>query len=626
MDCAERTRILANVAQQLCIHRADLMGAALAEGGKLLTESDPEVSEAVDFVRYYSATARDLAGLESIEVQPRGVVVVVPPWNFPIAIPCGGVAAALAAGNTVILKPASHTVLVAWELCQCFWRAGVPREVLQFVPCSGATGGAQLVASELADLVILTGGTDTALRMLEARPQMDLLAETGGKNATIVTAMSDREQAIAHVVRSAFGHGGQKCSATSLLILEDEVYEDEGFRETLCDAARSLRVGSAWELDTRLGPLVHRPGGDLERALKELEPGESWALMPTQVDGNPCLYSPGIKWGVKPGSYTHLTEFFGPVLAVMRARDLREAITLVNQTGYGLTSGLQSLDEREQSEWREDIRAGNLYINRMTTGAIVHRQPFGGVGKSAFGPGIKAGGPNYVAQLMDIRDRQDGTPESTQSLQSPELEALREALLQRHPADAHPPDLVRLLRAMSSYEQAYLQEFSAEHDDFKLLGQDNIRRYRPVSALRVRIHAEDSAFEIFARVCAARTVGCRTTVSVPVDHTPEMVALLDRLTQAWGAVVEFVEESDAELASLIAAGGTQRVRYAAPERVPEVVLKAVGDTGVYIARAPVLMEGRAELLWYVTEQSISHDYHRYGNLGGRAQEERAAVA
>ena len=206
---------------------------------------------------------------------------------------------------------------------------------------------------------------------------MMLLAETGGKNATIVTAMSDREQAIAHVVQSAFGHGGQKCSATSLLILEEEVYNDPSFRETLCDAATSWTVGSAWALDSRMGPLVQPVSGDLERGLKELEPGESWAVMPTQLEENPCMYSPGIKWGVTPGSYTHVTEFFGPVLAVMKARDLSEAIHLVNQTGYGLTSGLESLDAREISDWRDAIRAGNLYINRGTTGAIVHRQPLG---------------------------------------------------------------------------------------------------------------------------------------------------------------------------------------------------------------------------------------------------------
>ena len=167
------------------------MWAALANGGKTLTESDPEVSEAVDFVEFYRASARFFyEQVPGVKAAAKGVVVVVSPWNFPIAIPCGGIAAALAAGNTVILKPASDTVLVAWELCQCFWRAGISRRVLQFVPGPGSTAGQRLVTHTDVDAVILTGGTATALRMLEAKPAMPLFAETGGKNATIVTALA----------------------------------------------------------------------------------------------------------------------------------------------------------------------------------------------------------------------------------------------------------------------------------------------------------------------------------------------------------------------------------------------------------------------------------------------------
>ena len=216
--------------------------------------------------------------------------------------------------------------------------------------------------------------------------------------------MSDHDQAIKHVLHSAFSHSGQKCSATSLLILEAEVFEDKSFQRALCDAVESLHVGPAHELHTKVGPLIRPPSGDLERGLKELEPYESWAVRPRQIGDNPCLYSPGVKWNVQPGSYTHQTEFFGPVLGVMKARDLHDAIHEANSTGYGLTSGLESLDDREHELWLDNIRAGNLYVNRSTTGAIVLRQPFGGMGKSAFGPGIKAGGPNYVAQLMTLSD------------------------------------------------------------------------------------------------------------------------------------------------------------------------------------------------------------------------------
>ncbi len=625
----EHSAILARAAHELRIGRADLMGAALAEGGKTFPQSDPEVSEAIDFCEFYRRSACELHALKGVEAQPKGVVVVVPPWNFPIAIPCGGVAAGLAAGNHVILKPASDTVLVAWEMCQCFWRAGVPRDVLQFAPCSGASVGSKLASHPDVDVVILTGGTETALAMLDAAPQMNLLAETGGKNATIVTALSDREQAIKHVLQSAFGHSGQKCSATSLLILEAEIYDDPNFKRMLCDAARSIEVGSAWETRTLMGPMIRPPSGELETALKVLEPGESWAVMPHKLEDNPCLWSPAVKWDVSPGSVTHGTEFFGPVLGVMKARNLDEAISLVNATGFGLTSGLESLDDREQEEWLHRIRAGNLYVNRVTTGAIVLRQPFGGMGKSAFGPGIKAGGPNYVAQLLDFQPSgeiavSDSIADEALAGLAVSLQADDDFLATRLDA----AEIDAIITTIGSYDLAVREEFGREHDHFRLVGQDNLRRYLPVDELRIRLHADDTTFEVFARVCAARAAGGRITVSSPPDLPDRLrgvVEVIEVLTEPWGARIEFVEETDDELVDAIRSQRTERVRYAAPDRAPESVLQAPGDSGIYIARTPVLPIGRIELLWYLREQSVSDDYHRYGNLGGRTDEERASV-
>ncbi len=392
-----RQEILRGVAQKLRERRGDLIGAMIADGGKTIGEADPEVSEAIDFCEFYPLTVNAWCSRTSIKASPRGVVAVITPWNFPLAIPCGGIAASLAAGNTVILKPASETVLTAWLLCQAFWDAGVPRDVLQLVPCDAKVAEAGLVGNLAVDAVILTGSTSTAKRMLAVRSGLHLLAETGGKNATIVTAMADRDLAIKHVIQSAFGHSGQKCSATSLLLLEDEVFHDQKFRETLADAVRSIQVGSAWELHTKMGPLIRPPNPELTRGLKTLEDDETWLVVPQHIVDNPNLYRPGVKWNIRPDGFTHLTELFGPVLGVMSFSRLEEAIEIVRRTGYGLTSGLESLDEREIELWQQTIGAGNLYINRPTTGAIVLRQPFGGVGLSAYGPGVKAGGPHYVS-------------------------------------------------------------------------------------------------------------------------------------------------------------------------------------------------------------------------------------
>ena len=464
------------------------------------------------------------------------------------------------------------------------------------------------------------------MHLLHAKPDLNLLAETGGKNATTLTALGDRELAIGHVVHSAFSHSGQKCSATSLLLVEEEVYRDPKFRETLCDAVRSLEVGPAWDLHNRMGPLIRPPEGALETGLKELEPGESWAVMPRPLEGNPCLWSPGVKWDVQPGSFSHLTELFGPVLGVMPVKDLDEALEIIRQTGYGLTAGLESLDDREQAYWCERVPAGNLYVNRGTTGAVVLRQPFGGMGKSAFGPGIKAGGPNYVAQLMDFSD---GEPEAgATDVADPDLAAFRAALQRAAPPGvaSSSGDIPRVAAALESYCASFQEEFGRTHDHFRLVGQDNLRRYLPVRRLHVRVDPADSLFETFARVCAARAVGCETTVGLPRDWSSAATDWLRELTAEWTAPVAFVEESDAELADRIRAAETDRVRFAAPERVPETVFRAAAESGVYLARAPVLVHGRVELLWYVREQSISIDYHRYGNLSVREAERRTAVS
>ena len=615
----ERAEVLRAVAHEIRRRRADLMGIALAEAGKVLLESDPEVSEAVDFCEAYARSAEALEASSAVEVRGRGVAAVIPPWNFPVAIPCGGVAAALAAGNTVVLKPAPETIACARILCECFWEAGVGRNTLQLVFGENDDAASRLVTHPDVDVVIFTGGTATARRLLQLRPGLPLIAETGGKNAVVVTAMSDRDLAIKHVVQSAFGHAGQKCSAASLLVLEAEVYEDAGFRATLRDAVESLPVGSAWDLRTAMGPLVRPPRADLQRGLLELEAGESWLVRPRRVGDNPCLWSPGVKWDVAPGSFTHRTELFGPVLGVMRARHLDQAVDLVHGTGYGLTSGLQSLDDREQAHWAERVRAGNLYVNRGITGAVVMRQPFGGVAASSVGPGIKAGGPNTLVPLVHLRDA-GRTDEGSQAGDGPGSDLLAALEAAGAVSDA---TLARLRQADASYARAMAEEFSRTHDLFRLVGQDNLRRYRPVEALRIRLEPGDDDFSCIARLLAARAAGCRATVSAP-EGEPRL-ALLEELTAPWAGAVEFVEESDEEVAGAIAAGQCERLRYAGPEAAGTAVVEAAAEAGAHLATAPVLAAGRFELLHYLREQSLSIDYHRYGNLGARAGEPRAPV-
>jgi RHH-type proline utilization regulon transcriptional repressor/proline dehydrogenase/delta 1-pyrroline-5-carboxylate dehydrogenase len=368
------------------------------------------------------------------------------------------------------------------------------------------------------------------------------------------------------------------------------------------------------------------------------------------VDDNPNLVSPGVKWGVQSKSFTHCTELFGPVLGVMEARDLSDAIALVNATGYGLTSGLESLDDREQELWCSQIRAGNLYINRPTTGAIVLRQPFGGMGKSSVGPGIKAGGPNYVVPLMHFKDSADDhsvfVSEDAEQLSSKAktkpsilaaqtagsrrpklLQDLYRAIVERaaNEPKATEDEFRRVLAAISSYERWADDEFHAAHDHFRILGEDNFRRYLPVEPLRIRIHADDSLSDIFCRAAAARAAGCRATISAPPSlfgPASASAALLDQLTDPWAGAIEFIDEDDEALAEAIRLGQIARVRYAAPDRVPDSIRATAAEALQYIADTRVSRHGRIELLWYMCEQSISHVYHRYGNLGLRIDEPR----
>ncbi|PYM68181.1 MAG: proline dehydrogenase, partial [Candidatus Rokuibacteriota bacterium] len=570
---AERRALLDQAALVLARRRADLIGAMIIDGAKTVPEADPEVSEAIDFARYYPRSLEEVApDLVGCQMDPLGVIVIAPPWNFPLSIPASGVLAALAAGNCALLKPAPEAVLVGWHLARALWEGGIPREVLQFVPCPDDDVGRALITDPRVDAVILTGSAETARRFLTWRADLRLFAETSGKNAMIITALADRDQAIRDLVRSAFGHQGQKCSAASLAICEAEVYDDPVFRRQLRDAAASLDAGSAWELSSRITPLTQPPGEALRRALTALDPGEEWLLEPRLSNEHPHLWSPGIKLGVRPGSFFHVTECFGPVLGLMRAENVDEAIELANGTPYGLTSGIQSLDDREITRWVDRIEAGNLYVNRPITGALVGRQPFGGWKASSVGPGAKVGGPNYVLQLA--RWRQVAlTAATVPSHASDEtlspiggegrVRGQLVALLQRFLDDATDEQSKVLLRASAaSYELAWGSHFSREHDPMRILGERNLFRYRPCHGVLVRaeIATPSGRLALQQVLLAALTCGVPVTVSLSRgDAWPwlgEHVAVA-AATESEADLIECLRASSAE-------GGIERLRVLDP--------------------------------------------------------------
>lgn len=432
---------LSRVAPMLKQRRDDLIGAMVLNVGKTFHEADSEVSEAIDFVNFYQRSKEQLKFLEDVQFKPKGATLIAPPWNFPVSIPMGGIIAALLMGNNVIFKPPKESVLPAWILAETLWQAGISKKRLQFVMCNDEPEGSLLVQDPRVKLVVLTGSSATARLFHRIQNGIKLIGETGGKNAIIVSNLSDHDLAIKDILHSAFSFSGQKCSAASLLILHEELYDNPDFKRQFLDAAKSYKVGSAWDLGTKVNPLINEPSPHLLKALTELEEGEEWLLEPAVDPQNTRLWSPGIKWGVKKGSFTHQTEFFGPVLGVIKYSRLEEAIDVVNSTPYGLTSGLFSLDPREMNIWKEKIIAGNLYINRTVTGAIVERQPFGGTKESFYGCGFKAGGPNYLFAYANKENKSSSNK--------------------------------------ITYDAFFKGYFSKKHDPAQILGQDNLLSYVP---------------------------------------------------------------------------------------------------------------------------------------------------
>lgn len=607
----ERSALLEKAAAKMRGQRGNLIGAMIADTGKTVAEADVEISEAIDFIEYYRRSAEDMYNLSDIRWKSKGIALVAPPWNFPCSIPVGGISAALAAGNCVLFKPAAEAVLVGWQLVQCFWEAGISREALQFIPCEDEPIGSRIIQDSRLNAIVLTGATATAKLFMKMSRGADLVAETGGKNAMIITNLSDRDLAIKDLIQSAFGHAGQKCSACSLAICEAEVYDDPHFKELLRDAAASLKVGSPWDMAARMTPLIRTPNPALKKGLTELEEGESWLLEPKQDPKNPNLWSPGIKIGVREWSFTHQTELFGPVLGLMRADNLPHAIKLANSTPYGLTSGLHSLDEREHALWISQIEAGNLYINRGITGAIVQRQPFGGCKDSSFGPGAKAGGPNYVQQLMQAQqislpDEQDEPPQSLKPL----MDWMEHNL--------QPEEFDHWQASIGSYAFYWNHYFTQDHDPSLVLGQDNILHYASHALLTLRMQASDTLFDV-ARVVAAALI-----TGVPLEVSGEGEMFFPFLQAPWRSRVPsvcFVEESQEKFLNRVYKNQIKRIRLISS--VKETGLQeGLANIGCHYVIAPVLANGRLELLHYLREVSLSYDYHRYGNLGEREGEKR----
>ena len=506
-------------------------------------------------------------------------------------------------GSAVVIKPAKQAARSGAVMVEALWEAGVPREVLTMVQLGERELGTQLISHPAVDRVILTGGYETAELFRSFRKDLPLLAETSGKNAIIVTPSADLDLAAKDVAYSAFGHAGQKCSAASLVILVGSVATSKRFHNQLIDAVTSLKVGYPEDPASQMGPIIEPAGGKLLNALTTLGEGETWAVEPRQLDDTGKLWSPGVRSGVRRGSYFHLTEFFGPVLGVMTAATLEEAIAIQNQIEYGLTAGLHSLNSDELALWLDTIEAGNLYVNRGITGAIVQRQPFGGWKKSAVGAGTKAGGPNYLAGLGDWTSTEATAAPGPLSPEVARIEDAAKGFLAA-------ADVAPLQRALASDAQAWADEFGTAKDVSGLSAERNVFRYRPLPVL-VRLSAGSPLAELVRVVAAGVRAGSTLTVSSAAALPAQLQAVLAGL-----GIAATVEDDAAWLAS---AG-----RLAAAPKLAVPRIRLIGGDPVALAEAtggrpdlavythPVTEAGRVELLPFLHEQAVSITAHRFG--------------
>jgi RHH-type transcriptional regulator, proline utilization regulon repressor / proline dehydrogenase / delta 1-pyrroline-5-carboxylate dehydrogenase len=412
----QRADILRKAGDLMEERRAELSAWMVLEVGKPVKEADGEVSEAIDFCRYYADEIErldkgvnyDIPGETNRYIyQPRGIVVVISPWNFPLAIACGMTVAALVSGNCTLLKPAETSSVITAKLTEILIEAGFPKGVFQYVPGKGSQVGAYLVNHPDTHVIAFTGSQEVGCRIYAEAATLKpgqkhikrVIAEMGGKNAIIVDESADLDQAVVGVVQSAFGYSGQKCSAASRVIVLQPIYD--AFVQRLVEATKSLNIGEAELPSTQVGPVIDANARDRIREYIEKGKAEAQLALELPAPEQGYFIGPVIFSEVSPNAVISQQEIFGPVLAVIRVKDFQEALAVANGTNYALTGGLYSRTPSHIQQAQTEFEVGNLYINRNITGAIVGRQPFGGFKLS--GVGSKAGGPDYLLQFLEPR-------------------------------------------------------------------------------------------------------------------------------------------------------------------------------------------------------------------------------
>ena len=574
--------------------RFSLLSILSMDVGKSYEEADHEINEGIDFIKYYRKLSLQLKQTPNITLAPLGTLLVAAPWNFPFSIALGLICAGLLTGNRIIFKPSPHALWVGWTVARLLWKSGVSYQHLHFIATSSASPGSHLIASSIIDAIALTGSAATAATFSRLNPSARLIAETSGKNTLTISSLCDHDHAISIIIESCFSFSGQKCSAVSLILIEDTLYEDASFISKLSDAVSSLPVGPSHDPAAIITPLISKPNDTLLFCLESLEDGQEWVLKPTCIAEN--QWTPGLIKGVAPHHTLFRSECFAPIVGLIPYRSIRDACQLIDSIPYGLTAGLVSLSPKEQQEWVTHIRVGNYYINRPTVGAKVAIQPFGGVKHSQFGYGFKSGGPLYLHQFLKIvhKETEPRTPVHMfpKRLQ-PVLIHAQTILL--------PSRYVHLISLVDQFMHLLIRKkWRNEYDAID--GECNTYFMKPVESIAIRIESGVLPFAIYSSLCAALCCGDHLVVSA----APHLMNMYHSLN-----IDHVVFETVNEFRDRITEHPIERIRIISPTFEQSNWIQNQVQGSMIIGQCATEL-GPYELLNYLEETSISIALHRYG--------------
>ena len=610
-----RAAVLESVAETLAEWRGQLIEVAVSESGLTFEEADREVTVAADAARHSADCARQLDHIDGAQFVPSRLIVLIAPRVGPIASPAAELTAALAAGSAVVVKAAPETQRSIAVLIQALCAAGVPSELMTLVCDEGEIAG-RLLRHRDVDRILFAGSRHTAKLLHSWDAELELQATIGGRNSVIVTPGADLEAAVADVVAGAFDHAGQASTATNLVILVGSVATDERFRGRLRDAVSSRVPGPPEAPSTELSSLVRPATGRVFESLDDLAEGETWLVRPSMVGSTGRIWAPGLRDGVTQGSPFHTRENRSPVLGIMTAHTLAEAIHLQKSLGFGLAAGIHSTDPGELSEWLDSVEAGMLFVNQPVVPPIRSRMPYGGWGRSHIGEGRMSGGQNELLSLGDWTPifGEPGTAVTLNGVSKP-VASLVEA--------AEPSmsfiEFDRVRTAVKSDERVWRADLGVSHDLRGGTAERNLLRYRPLP-VTIRLAEGAHMSQLVRSLAAAALAGSPVAISASVPLPAQLITLFGS-TQSPVLVAEVLVESAARWHARLHTGAvdTERIRLIGGD--PAVLARVLhGQPGIAVHGGPITTNGRNELLVYLREQSISANLRRaplWNPHGGR---------